>query len=197
MILVYNATQLSLAGLQGNAYAVSLDLANNNIKILEFCGQLDPVARRFSESLSMHYDRFRGVYPASHSDTLPPSHFASDQSSEYLFTAPAATAVLYNTSQKLFEQLCNPHGNDSAVTEQSGQDARPRHPHTHRQEGHRECPSYPNCRLPGEEDTRTALTARSSNLGDGYFVASNEPSSWCGVWSAVAYSNGATTLEIL
>lgn len=103
MILVYNAAQLSVAGFQEHAYAVSLDLANNNIKILEFCGQLDPVARRFSKSLSMHYDRFREVHPASHSDTLPPSHFASDQSSEYLSTAPAATAVLYNTSQKLFE----------------------------------------------------------------------------------------------
>jgi len=197
MILLYNAVQLSLAGLQGGDCATSLDLASKNIDVLDFCGQLDPVARKFSRSLSTHYERFREVHPAGDGDTVPQAHFARQQPSDYLLTAAPDNAELHDTAHKLFEQLCNPHANESTSTKQHEHDARSRSRQTHMSESHQTSPDGQKNVLLSEDDARTTLTPFISNLEDGYFIGSNEPNWWSAERSAVAYSSGAKTLEIL
>lgn len=197
MILLYNAVQLSLAGFGEDAYATSVHLASRNIKVLEFCGQLDPVARKFSTSLSTHHENFREIHPASDGDTPPEAIFEHQQPSDYLFIVAPGSTKLHDTSQKLFEQLCNPYANDSATTEQDENDAHSRSPQTHLPSSHQISSDRQGFKPPGEEDVRTTITAGISNLEDGYFVGSNEPNWWRGQRSAVAYSEGASTLETL
>jgi hypothetical protein len=197
MILLYNAAQLSLAGLDEATFAVNLDLASKTIEVLNFCGQLDPVARKFAISLLTHYERLREISPAGGADIPPKVHFGNPQASYHLFFAPPDDAKLHDTSRSLFEQLCNPYANENATTERQEHGARSRSSRNHTLNSHQESQDCAGSSLPGEDDTGTTITAGISNLEDGYFVGSNEPVWWSGKRSAVEFSSGATTLETL
>lgn len=172
-------------------------MASKNIKVLEFCGQLDPMARKFSKSMSTHYEHFREIYPVGDGDTLPKAHFEHQPSSDYLFTVASGSTMLHDTSNKLFNQLCNPYANSNATTEQGTHDTHFRFPQTHIQSNHEMSSDRQRYELPSKEDVGASITAGISNLEDQYFVGSNEPNWWRGQRSAVAYSEGASTLETL
>lgn len=206
MILLYNATQLNLAGCREQlcSTAETLDLVAKLVTVLEFCGELDPVAREFSQSLSAYHasvqEACQHEIRTGASDSALGGPFPLPQPSDYLFVKAPGSAQLHNSSQNLFEQLCNPYSSVSASTTQQEHDAsqsRSSRIHMSASDSQRTPCDRPGTKVPGGNFARTPITAGISNLEDGYFVGSNEPTWWITKRSAAVYSNGARTLEIL
>lgn len=197
MILLYYAMQVSLAGFSDEHWATSLDLVRKTIDVLNFCKELDPVARKFSSSLSRHYECFprtRRSFSAA-GDGAARAHFTPPQLNDYLFIS--GSVPLHSVSRELFEQLCNPYTNRHAADTQHVEGGPHPLARTLMLESHDISVSRQACTTSAADNTRDDITPSISNLEDGYFVDSNEPSWWIAKRSATTYSSGAETLEIL
>lgn len=200
MILLYYVSQLSIAGLSEEFWAESLDMVNKVIGVLAFCKELDPVASEFWTSLSAHYECFREETRQSSADAVDQAHdahFMLPQPDDYLFTTTSGFTLLHNTSNQLFEQLCKPYANTRATTALREHVSSSQSPRTDLSES-RSFSSGSQGRVSlGSDTARTAITPKTSNLEDGYFVDSNEPRWWVAKRSAATYSSGARTLKVL
>lgn len=86
----------------------SADLEQGKIclSVLEFCGELDPVAYRFRERLIDIYTKLVGNEPA---ESAPPTRLEQDQTDGYLFDVPEyAHDDQKRTSWALLNLLCKP-----------------------------------------------------------------------------------------
>lgn len=196
MILIYNATQLRLAGFSERHCANSFDLASKVVDGLEFCKELDPVARQLTTTLSGHYQCLRGA--DSHlEDPDDPPDSEPPQLSDYLFNVSTEGEELHDTSCGLFEELCNPyadgetlirlHENNPEMTSRTN--ATPRFPWKSR------CwQGYAGSRF-GEAPV--AITPEISNLEDGYFYGTREPSWWLVKRTSAAIPLASPTLEVV
>ena len=195
MILIYNATQLRLAGFSERHCASSFDLASKVVDSLEFCKELDPVARKLTATLSEHYKCLRSA--ASHSeDASDHEDSVLPESGDYLFNVSNEDEALHDTSSGLFEELCNPYADGETLSRLHENihdlpnriNATPRFPWKSRSwEG------YAGSRY-GEAPV--AITPEISNLEDGYFAGMREPSWWLVKRTTAAVSLGSETLEV-
>lgn len=167
-----------------------MDMAAKAIDVLSFCKGLDPVARKFTASLALHYECLQGV-----SGTPNLAEAVLPQSSEYLFNKSPESALLHDTSSQLFEQLCNPYADEGAMAARLENNAHGRS----RPSGSSQSqwgPTEGSIQAVGDEK-KARITPHISNLEDGYFVGASEPSWWLAAQSSAAYSLGAKTLKIL
>lgn len=181
MIIIYHAVQLRLAGRPDEAWSQSSEAAAKALEVLRFCGELDPVARKFTAALSSHYECLRSAAPVLVSPSLAESTLP--QSSDYLFETSPESSKLHDTSCQLFIKLCHPYNDEHAMAQRKEGDVDPR--------------VGPSAVQPSSESRRAPITAEISNLEDGYFVGSSEPSWWLATRSSVAYSRGATAMKVL
>jgi hypothetical protein len=177
MILIYNTTQLRLAGFSGKHSAMSFDLAGKVVNGLKFCKELDPLACKLTATLSEHYECLRGAdQPPEHEDES--GNFTTPQSGDYLFNVSPESADLYMTSSELFELLCNPYADGEAMV------AQPKEPPQLRSRSSRssrfpwKSRSWQGYVGSGNGEAPVAITAEISNLEDGYFVGPRDPSWW-------------------
>lgn len=198
MILLYHATQLSLVGSPENQWSESLDMVKKVVHVLDFCKELDPVARAFSTSLLAHYECFREAsQPSGAGDQTDKGHLTPPQPGDYLFTSTSCSAPLHSTSNELFEQLCNPYANGHAIVVQKDSGTCSQSRRTDMLKSNRIAFGCQDNVPLAADAARTSITPKISNLEDGYFIDSNEPNRWIAKRSAVAYSSGAKTLKIL
>lgn len=190
MIIIYRAAQLRLAGYTGDSWTCSMDMAAKAIDVLSFCKDLDPVARKFAASLTLHYECLQGVSGSPIlADTVLP------QSSEYLFNKSPASAHLHDTSSQLFEKLCNPYADEGAMAARLNSNT---HTRSRPSESSQSQWQPTEGSIPAVNDEKQAcITPHISNLEDGYFVGASEPSWWLAARSSAAYSFGAKSLKVL
>jgi hypothetical protein len=195
MILIYHAAQLRLAGYPEKHFAVSCDLASKVVDGLNLCKELSPVARKLTITLTGHYESLQGAEPSTttteETDDLAPPH-----SGDYLFNRSPESAMLHDTSVEIFEKLCNPYSDEDTL---AAQDERP--------------PVLPRrssmmSRFPwksrcwdgyvgsGYGEAPVAITPEISNIEDGYFVGSKDPSWWLAKGASASQSYESRTLEV-
>jgi hypothetical protein len=193
--LIYHTAQVRLAGYDEKYCAMSCDLASKVVDGLNFCKELDPVARKLTATLTGHYESLRDaellatVTDESDDNSLP-------QSGDYLFNASPASAALHDTLSEIFEQLCNPYadGEALAVEPEIPPDLPPRSRRTSRFPWKsRRWEGYMGS---GYGEAPLAITPEISNLEDGYFVGSRDPSWWLAKRSSASQHYASRTLEV-
>jgi hypothetical protein len=197
MILLYHAMQLKSAGFPDEHWATSLNLVTKVMDVLNFCKESDPVARKFSSSLSTDYECFlrtRRSTPIA-SEAAAGANSTPPRLDEYLFISDSVP--LRSLSRELFEQLCSPYANRHTTSAQNVELGSQTLVHTLMVGGHDVCASRPGCTPSASADTREGITPRISNREHGYFIDSSEPSWWVAERSMATYSIGAETSEIL
>lgn len=192
--------QSKLSGLPEDKWDANLDLVDKVLEILNFCQEMDPVAREFAKSLSTYNRTLRDSSDTTHSinvfERRPWQSFMKDSKLiNLLCMTPPGNTALHQTSHELFDQLCNPYKGRRTISVQ-----------------HTEHTSRPTVAFPWAQDSlpedsrsglrdinraRAKLTPEISNWEDGYFLGSNEPSWWIAARSSEAYSVGAQDLRIL
>lgn len=195
MILIYNATQLRLAGFFEKHGAMSFELAGKVVDSLAFCKELDPLARRLTANLSKHYECLRGADRRA-AEVDDPVDFLPPQSGDYLFNVSPESADLHDTACELFEQLCNPYSDGEAVV---AQDEAPPQRRSHSTESSRfpwKSRSWRGYVGSGYGEAPVAITPEISNLEDGYFVRPKDPSWWVAMRSSAAYRYEGGTVEV-
>lgn len=195
MILVYHAAQLRLAGYAEKHCAMSCDLASKVVDGLNLCKELSPVARKLTVTLTGHYESLQGAEPSATEadetcDTAPP------KPGDYLFNRSPESAMLHDTSVEIFEKLCNPYSDEDTLV---AQDERP--------------PMLPRrtsmmSRFPwksrcwegyigsGYGEAPVAITPEISNIEDGFFVGSRDPSWWLAKEASSSQSYESRMLEV-
>jgi hypothetical protein len=196
MILIYNATQLRLAGFSEKHCAMSFDLAGKVVDGLNFCKGLDPLARKLTANLSEHYECLRGADILT-VEVNDPVDFAPPQTGDYLFNISPESADLHDTSCELFEQLCNPYADGEAMVAERDISPSP-DPRSSRTSSRfpwksRSWQGYVGS---GYGEAPIAITPEISNLEDGYFVRSRDPSWWLAMRSSAAHSYEGRPLEV-
>lgn len=195
MILIYNVTQLRLAGFSEKHCASSFDLASKVVDGLEFCRELDPVARQLTNTLSGHYKCLRGA-DLHFEDADDDVDSELPESGDYLFNVSTEGEQLHDTSCGLFEELCNPYADgdtlirlhDNIPDSPNRTNATPRFPWKSRS-----WQGYAGSRYGEAPD---AITPEISNLEDGFFAGMREPSWWLVKRASAAVSLGSPTLEV-
>lgn len=195
MILIYHAAQLRLAGYPEKHCAMSCDLASKVVDGLNLCKELSPLARKLTVALTGHYESLQSAKP-SIADAEETGNIAPPQSGDYLFNKSPQSAMLHDTSVEIFEKLCNPYSDEDTL---AAQDQRP--------------PVLPRSssmisRFPwksrcwdgylGSEygEAPVAITPEISNIEDGYFVGSRDPSWWLAKGASASRPYVSRTLEV-
>jgi hypothetical protein len=195
MILIYHAAQLRLAGYPEKHFAVSCDLASKVVDGLNLCKELSPVARKLTITLTGHYESLQGTEPPTttteETDELAPPH-----SGDYLFNRSPESAVLHDTSVEIFEKLCNPYSDEDTL---AAQDERP--PVLPRRSSMMSRFPWKSRRWDGYMgsgygEAPVAITPEISNIEDGYFVGSRDPSWWLAKRASASQSYESRTLEV-
>lgn len=192
--------QSKLSGLSEDRWTANLDLVDKILEILNFCQEMDPVAREFATSLSTHNRALRNSSDTAHSmsffDRRSRHSFVRDSNLiNLLCVTPPGNTALHQASHELFDQLCNPYKGRRSLSVQHAEDI----------SGPTAAFSSAQHSLPGDSASdlhdinraRATLTPELSNWEDGYFLDSNEPSWWTAARSSKAYSIGAQNLRIL
>lgn len=195
MILIFHAAQLKLAGFSKKHCAMSFDLASRVLDGLNFCKELSPVARKLTATLAGHYESLRDA-DSSATDVDEAEDVSPPQSGEYLFNASPESAVLHDTSCELFEQLCNPYIDGETLAAQNEKPLvwPPRSHGTSRFPWKTRCwQSYVGS---GFGEAPIAITPEISNLEDGYFFGSRDPSWWLGKRVPTVHPYASSTLEV-
>jgi hypothetical protein len=195
MILIYHAAQLRLAGYPEKHFAVSCDLASKVVDGLNLCKELSPVARKLTITLTGHYESLQGAEPSTttteETDDLAPPH-----SGDYLFNRSPESAMLHDTSVEIFEKLCNPYSDEDTL---AAQDERP--PVLPRRSSMMSRFPWKSRRWDGYMgsgygEAPVAITPEISNIEDGYFVGSRDPSWWLAKRASASQSYESRTLEV-
>ena len=189
MILVYSAAQLRLAGYAEKHSAMSCDLASKVVDGLNFCKELDPVARKLTITLTGHYESLRDA-KACFMVADEPEDISPPQSGDYLFNASPASAVLHDMLTEIFEQLCNPYVDGESLAAQN--EAPPTFPSRFPWKSRR----WDGYMGSGYGEAPIAITPEISNLEDGYFVGLRDPSWWLAKRASVDQSYARRTLEV-
>lgn len=192
MILAYHTSQSKLCGLPERYCIVNYALMDQVLQVLDFCAELDPVARRFAQILSAHkgtlqppsYTRGPGTADAIYDQSCEEKPPSSEISILLLATPPADT-LLQQTSADILKQLCNPYMGSDEVSP-CAIDCQSRLPPMASQ-----APELPSHR------SYERFTADILNGEDGYFVGSHQPSWWMTQRSSSVYLQGATKLGVL
>ena len=164
MILLYHAMQLNFAGFSDEHWATSLDLVTKVMDVLNFCKELDPVARKFSSSLSRDYECFlrtrRSTSTAS--EAAARAHSTPPRLDHYLFISDSVP--LHSLSRELLGQLCSPYANRHTASAQHAEGGS--HPlvQTIMLGGHDVCSIRPGCTPSAAADTRDTLVNTAVNL---------------------------------
>jgi hypothetical protein len=162
MILIYDATQLRLAGFSEKHCAMSFDLAGKVVDGLNFCKELDPLARKLIVNLSEHYE----------------------------------CADIHATSCEFFEQLCNPYADGEAMVAERDVSPSPRPRSSRTSRFPWKSKSWQGYAGSGYGEAPLAITPEISNLEDGYFVRSKDPSWWLAMRSSAAHNYDGRPLEV-
>lgn len=174
---------------------MSFDLAGKVVDGLEFCKELDPLARKLTANLSEHYECLRGAdQPTTEVDD--PVDFLPPQSGDYLFNVSPESADLHDTSCELFEQLCNPYSDGEAVV--ASHEAPPQlRPHSNETTKFPwKSRSWQGFVGSGYGEAPVNITPEISNLEDGYFVRPRDPSWWLAMRSSGRHQYGGRTVEV-
>jgi len=190
MILIYHATQFEIAGFSQEYCTKSVELAKRTIDVLEFCQTRDPVARKFFTSLLRHYEHLQEFHPSS-PGTAGEGKSGDPWPDEYLFAVCPENTPLYEISEELSRQLCNPYADEGNMDPQqmigTAVNSRPSDIAESRKRSQREEAS-------GTIDDQTSgETPKPAIPGpeDGYFVGSSEPSWRLAKRTCVTYSEEA------
>lgn len=198
LILVYHATQLNIAGASQEQWKPSLDLASGTINVLRFCKELDPVARSLLASLTAHLEALHGALNAQRdvSGQASGPETANTSAYEYLFV-PHTRDAGQHMPTSLVDELCDPYAHGFHMTADRRCDEDPKSTSV-RTSGDRQELS-PDQTLASSSSCRPhgPMSPCTTNMEDGYFINSNEPSWWVAKRSAVDYSRDATTLKVL
>jgi hypothetical protein len=195
MILIYHAAQLRLAGYPEKYYIMSCDLASKVVDGLNLCKELSPVARKLTITLNGHYEALQGANPPT-TDVEETGDTVLPRSGDYLFNRSPESAMLHDTSVEIFEKLCNPYSDKDTL---AAQDERP--------------PVLPRrssvmSRFPWKSrcwegyigsrygEAPVAITPEISNIEDGYFIGSRDPSWWLAKGASASHCYKSKTLEV-
>ena len=195
MILVYHAAQLRLAGYADKHSTTSCDLACKAIDGLNLCKELSPVARELTVTLTGHYESLRGAQ-SSATDFGEPDDIAPPRSGDYLFNTSPESAVLHGTSRELFRYLCNPYSDEEVLAAQHERPpvSPPRSSMMSRFPWKSRC--WEGYVGSGYGEAPATITPEISNIEDGYFVGSKDPSWWLTKGESGSHSYGSRTLEV-
>jgi hypothetical protein len=195
MILIYHAAQLRLAGYSEKYYATSLDLASKVVNGLNLCKELSPVAHKLTITLNGYYESLKGA-ERSAKDIEGIGDTALPRSGDYLFNRSPESAMLHDTSVEIFEKLCNPYSDEDTL---AAQDERPSvSPQS----------SSMKSRFPwksrcwegyigsGYGEAPVAITPEISNIEDGYFLGSRDPSWWLAKGTSASHSYETESLKV-
>lgn len=198
LILVYHATHLNIAGASEEQCRPSLDLASAAINVLRFCEELDPVARSLLASLTAHWEALRIALNARRDAAGQASQPETAKTSayDYLFV-PHTSDAEQHMPTNLVDELCDPyaHGFHMAADRRCDEDPESTFVQS---SGDRQEPLLVQHRVPSNSyKPHGSMTPGTSNIEDGYFINSKEPSWWVAKRSSVDYSRDASTLKIL
>jgi hypothetical protein len=190
MILIYHATQLEIAGFSQDYCTESVELAKRAIDVLEFCQTRDPVARKFFTSLLRHYEHLQEFHPSS-PGTAGQGESGDPRPDEYLFAVCPENTPLYEISEELSRQLCNPYADEGNMDPQqmigTALNSHPSDiPESRKKSQRQEAGGNVDDQMLGET-TKPAIP----DPEDGYFVGSSEPSWWLAKRTCVTYSEEA------
>ena len=195
MILIYHAAQLRLAGYPEKHCAMSCDLASKVVDGLNLCKELSPVVRKLTITLTGHYESLQGAERSS-MDAEETCDIAPPHSGDYLFNRSPESAMLHDTSVEIFEKLCNPYSDENTL---AAQDERPpllprRSSMMSRYPWKSRC--WDGYMGSGYGEAPVAITPEISNIEDGYFVGSRDPSWWLAKGASASQSYESRTLEV-
>jgi hypothetical protein len=195
MILIYHAAQLRLAGYSEKYCATSCDLASKVVDGLSLCKELSPVARKLTITLNGHYESLQGA-KRSATDVEETGNTALPRSGDYLFNRSPESAMLHDTSVKIFEKLCNPYSDEDTL---AAQDERP--PVLPRRSSvMSKFPWKSRCWEgyvgSGYGEAPVAITPEISNIEDGYFVGSRDPSWWLAKGASASHRYQSRNLKV-
>lgn len=195
MILVYHAAQLRLAGYADKHAAMSCDLASKVVDGLNLCKELSPVARKLTVTLTGHYKSLQGAH-SSATDAEGPDDIPLPQSGDYLFNRSPGSAMLHSTSRELFRDLCNPYSDEGALAAQHERPpvSPPRPSMMSKFPWKSRC--WEGYMGSGYGEAPAAITPEISNIEDGYFVGTGDPSWWLAKRESGRHFNESRTLEV-
>lgn len=109
-LILYEASQKQLHGFAKDCWDYDLKTAESPLSTLKFCGELDPVAKRFYEALLPHHKAML-QFGDPKANTLDGGHISSPHSTQYLCQIPTdADESLLQQSLVLRKLLCRPFG---------------------------------------------------------------------------------------
>ena len=195
MILVYHTAQLRLAGYAEKHCAMSCDLASKVVDRLKLCKELSPLARKLTLTLTGHYESLQGA-GSSTAGAEDTSNIALPKSGDYLFIKSPESAVLHDTSVQIFEKLCNPYSDEGNLAAQDegppvlppSSKAKSRFPWKSR--------CWEGYMGSGYGEAPVAITPEISNIEDGYFAGSRDPSWWLAKGGSASQSYESRMLEV-
>lgn len=195
MILIYHAAQLRLAGYSEKHCAMSCDLASKVVDGLNLCKELSPMARKLTIALTGHCKSLQGAEPPA-TDAEETSDIVPPQPGDYLFNRSPESALLHDTSVEVFEKLCNPYSDEDTLIAQDQ-----RLPGLLRSSSMISRFPWKSRRWDGYigseyGEAPVAITPEISNIEDGYFVGSRDPSWWLAKGASASESYESRAPEI-
>lgn len=175
MVLAYHISQSEIYGIPERHWTTSYGLLGDVLQVLDFCAELDPVARKFAQILSTHREniwRSRCYSIDAAFNTRSGTNRTVPAISALLLATCPTDILPQQTSARIVEQLCSPYIDNDDESPQSQLFPDASHPRGH-------------------------FTTAILNEEDGYFVGSHHPSWWTTQRSSQIYLQGATTMEIL
>jgi hypothetical protein len=178
MVLAYYISQSEICGVFQRDQTILHDLLDDVLHVLDFCAELDPVARTLARTLSAHradIRRFRCDFVGDISNLRPGTRCETPTISALLLAKSPENVLLQHCSTQIAKQLCNPYADHDVETS-------------------------PDRRIQyfsGASRPCSNLTTAILNQEDGYFVDSPQPSHWTTHRSSHVYLQGATNIEVL
>lgn len=195
MILIYHAAQLRLAGYSEKYCATSRDLASKVVNGLNLCEELSPMARKLTITLNGHYESLKGA-KGSAKDIEGTDDTALPRSGDYLFNRFPESAVLHDTSLEIFEKLCNPYSDEATLAAQDERPSVPPQSSSMKSKFPWKSRCWEGYIGSGYGEAPVAITPEISNIEDGYFLGSRDPSWWLAKGTSAGHSYESKTLKI-
>ena len=153
------------------------------------------MARKLTLTLNGHYESLQGAEPSA-TEADETDDTALPKSGDYLFNRSPESAMLHETSVRIFEKLCNPYSDEDTL---AAQDERP--PVLPRRSSvMSKFPWKSRCWEgyvgSGYGEAPVAITPEISNIEDGYFVGSRDPSWWLAKGASASQFYESRMLEV-